>query len=116
MAADAGFDNVLPEAVRPPRRNGELIFEAPWQSTVFGMVVALNQSGHLDWASFGERSAAPLPDRVAGATVDVGEVTARYAAWLDAVEAELVASGVVTVDDLHDVALRQRRHDRHGRV
>ncbi|HEX8770967.1 MAG TPA: hypothetical protein VF711_09390 [Acidimicrobiales bacterium] len=28
-------------AVAPPRRNGELVFEAPWQSRVFGLCAAV---------------------------------------------------------------------------
>ncbi|GAA3615684.1 hypothetical protein [Microlunatus ginsengisoli] len=28
----------------PPRRNGELVFEAPWQSRVFGLCAAIVQT------------------------------------------------------------------------
>lgn len=28
-------------AASPPRRNGELVFEAPWQSRVFGLCAAI---------------------------------------------------------------------------
>jgi hypothetical protein len=28
-------------AAAPPRRNGELVFEAPWQSRVFGLCAAI---------------------------------------------------------------------------
>ena len=38
-----------------PRKNGELIFEEPWQSRAFGMVVALHQEGLFHWDEFKER-------------------------------------------------------------
>jgi hypothetical protein len=31
-------------AVAPPRRNGELVFDAPWQSRVFGLCAAIVQT------------------------------------------------------------------------
>ena len=31
----------------PPRANGELVFEAPWESRAFGVAVALHESGAL---------------------------------------------------------------------
>ena len=39
-----------PEA--PPRRNGELVFEAPWESRAFGMAVALCEQGLFEWEEF----------------------------------------------------------------
>ena len=32
-------------AAAVPRKNGELVFDAPWQSRAFGMVVGLVQKG-----------------------------------------------------------------------
>ena len=39
-------------AVAPPRRNGELLFQAPWESRVFGIAVALYQQGLFEWREF----------------------------------------------------------------
>lgn len=36
----------------PPMANGELIFDAPWQSRVFGMARVLCESGLYDWDEF----------------------------------------------------------------
>ncbi len=36
----------------PPRRNGELVFEAPWQARAFGMAVAVLESRGLGWDAF----------------------------------------------------------------
>ncbi len=36
----------------PPRRNGELVFDAPWQSRTFGLTMALHRAGLFDWDEF----------------------------------------------------------------
>ena len=36
----------------PPRLNGELVFEAPWQGRIFGVTMALFESGEFDWEEF----------------------------------------------------------------
>ena len=33
----------------PPRLNGELVFETPWESRVFGITMALFESGKFEW-------------------------------------------------------------------
>jgi nitrile hydratase accessory protein len=39
----------------PPRRNGELVFDAPWQTRLFGMTMALHESGAFEWEEFRQR-------------------------------------------------------------
>jgi hypothetical protein len=36
----------------PPRRNGELVFDAPWQGRAFGLCVAVLQREGLGWDAF----------------------------------------------------------------
>ncbi|MFH5232466.1 nitrile hydratase accessory protein [Antrihabitans spumae] len=36
----------------PPRSNGELVFDAPWQQRAFGVVFALTESGAIEWSRF----------------------------------------------------------------
>ena len=36
----------------PPRRNGELVFEAPWQGRAFGMCIALLERAGVGWDAF----------------------------------------------------------------
>jgi nitrile hydratase accessory protein len=38
--------------VAPPRRNGELCFEAPWESRLFGVTLALCEAGRFEWEEF----------------------------------------------------------------
>ena len=52
----------------PPRDNGELVFEAPWQSRAFGVVADLVDAGSFSWNDFrqqllGAIQAWEAPDR-----------------------------------------------------
>ena len=38
--------------VAPPRRNGELVFDASWQARAFGMAMALLDGQGLGWETF----------------------------------------------------------------
>ncbi len=49
LVADMGSTAAL------PRKNGELVFEAPWESQAFGMAIALYEQGLYDWEEFRER-------------------------------------------------------------
>ena len=35
-----------------PRRNGELVFQAPWESRAFGVAIALHDAGAIDYEAF----------------------------------------------------------------
>jgi nitrile hydratase accessory protein len=36
----------------PPRSNGELVFQAPWESRVFGVTISLYRAGLFEWDEF----------------------------------------------------------------
>lgn len=36
----------------PPRQNGELCFDAPWQGRVFATTTVLVEAGHFTWSQF----------------------------------------------------------------
>ncbi len=36
----------------PPRSNGELVFEEPWQARIFGVTLSLYEDGRFDWPEF----------------------------------------------------------------
>jgi nitrile hydratase accessory protein len=48
--------------VSPPRDNGEIVFEAPWERRVFGITIALCRSGRCDWESFRQRLIARIAE------------------------------------------------------
>jgi len=80
-----------------PRKNGELVFEEPWQGRVFGMAVSLHERGLYEWEEFrqglithiaeGERRAGPF---------------SYYEVWLQTFEALLARKGLVTATELEE--------------
>ena len=84
-----------------PRRNGELVFDAPWQGRVFGMAVALSEQGLFPWEEFRQA----LIQEVAAAGVRGGEFR-YYDAWLAAFERVLAGRGVLRADEIEEVAFQ----------
>jgi nitrile hydratase accessory protein len=80
----------LEGAAALPRKNGELVFEAPWEGRAFGMAVVLHDRGAYPWDEF--------RDRLVGR---IGEGSpSYYESWLAALEALLLARGMVAPDEL----------------
>ena len=78
-----------------PRKNGELVFEAPWEGRAFGLAVALNESGLYQWRAFVDRLIAEI------ATVrEHGAPSSYYERWVASLEQLIVARGLVTKDEL----------------
>jgi nitrile hydratase accessory protein len=73
-----------------PRKNGELVFAAPWEGRAFGLAVLLSEKGAYDWNDFRAR----LVDEIARG----GEP--YYESWLDALESLLLAREVVTREEV----------------
>jgi cobaltochelatase CobN len=84
-----------------PRRNGELVFDAPWQGRAFGMAVALSEQGLFPWEEFRQR----LIREVAAAEARGGEFR-YYDAWLAAFEGVLAERGVLKCDEVEEVAFQ----------
>src|SRR5262245_27978238 len=80
-----------------PRKNGELVFDEPWQGRVFGMAVALHEQGLYEWEEF--RRA--LIEHVRAAEARGGPFV-YYEVWLATFEALLAAKGMVTRDELEE--------------
>ena len=38
----------------PPRPNGELLFEAPWEARLFGITMSMFEAGLFEWEEFRE--------------------------------------------------------------
>lgn len=79
----------------PPRRNGELVFAAPWESRAFGLAVALAEADRFTWDTFRERLVARIAADPAGP---------YWAAWLAALEDVLATTGAVASDDVAERA------------
>jgi len=82
-----------------PRRNGELVFGAPWQGRAFGMAVALNEGQFYEWEEFRSQLVARIADAEAR-----GEASDYYERWLAAFEALLTEKGVLSKDEIEERA------------
>jgi len=88
-------------AAAVPRRNGELVFDEPWQGRVFGMAVALSEQGRLPWEEFRQALIA----EIAVAEGRGGEFR-YYHAWLAAFERVLAERGAVRPDELEETTFQ----------
>jgi nitrile hydratase accessory protein len=76
-----------------PRKNGEPVFDAPWQSRAFGMVVGLHTAGHYPWNDF---KALLIDEISAGECAAAPAGTPEYYyQWVEAFERLLAAKGLV---------------------
>ena len=82
----------------PPRANGELLFDAPWQSRVFGLTLALCDRGAFAWPEFQRRLIEAIGewerDHPPGAEYRY------YDCWLVALERLIAAKGICAADEI----------------
>ncbi len=78
-----------------PRKNGELVFEAPWQGRAFGMAVALHARQLYDWEEFRQRLIGEIARADAG-----GDPSGYYERWLAAFETLLIERGVLSEQEI----------------
>ena len=86
---------IMDDETALPRKNGELVFNAPWEGRIFGMAVALNDQGAYDWDAFRDR----LKDSIATAE-SAGDDSSYYERWLRSFESLLLDRGLVSVEEL----------------
>jgi nitrile hydratase accessory protein len=78
-----------------PRKNGEMVFAAPWEGRVFGMAVALSDEQVYDWNDFRDRLVAEI-----AAAEQHGDVSGYYERWLASFERLLLEMGAITAEEL----------------
>lgn len=78
-----------------PRRNGELVFNRPWEGRAFGMAVALRSKRPYPWSAFQERLEREIA--TAGPADDGSHY---YERWVAAFERLLVDEGLVGAEEL----------------
>ncbi len=89
----------LTGAAAVPRKNGELVFDAPWQSRAFAMAVGLHRQGLFHWDEFRDRlieAIAANPGDDPSAT----PATIYYRQWLAALEKLLLDKALLAKSDL----------------
>jgi nitrile hydratase accessory protein len=99
----------------PPRSNGELVFEAPWESRMFGVAMALLEAGRFEWSDFQQRLIAAVgrweADHLDGAGY------AYYERWVEALESVLAERDILApaaIDERAAVLARRPAGHDHG--
>jgi len=81
----------------PPRVNGELSFEAPWQSRLFGLTAVLVAAGVFGWRDLQQALIGAIAERER----DPAPGPTRYwERWRVAVEGLLARRGVCVPDEI----------------
>lgn len=97
----------------PPRSNGELVFSAPWESRAFGLALALNAGGKLEWEQFRQELIRAISEWER--EHPPGEEWSYYRCWLAALEKTLDQVGLVPAGQLQErtaaFAARPHGHD-----
>ncbi len=97
----------------PPRLNGELVFEAPWESRLFGLTLSLCEAGRFEWEEFRRL----LIEEIGAweASHEDSEGWSYYARWASALERLLAAKGLLANAEvdyrMREFAARPHGHD-----
>jgi nitrile hydratase accessory protein len=113
--SDHPVDLPIAGPTAPPRANGEMVFDAPWESRLFGVTMALVEADRFSWSEFQRRLIAAVgrweadhPD---------GEGYRYYERWAEALESLLDDLGIVAIETTdaraHALAARPAGHDHH---
>jgi len=116
MSADAdilGGDATGPAAL--PRRNGELVFDAPWESRAFGAAVAMARAGVYAFEEMRELLIEEI-DQWECTHNSTNEAWSYYAHWLTALERLLARHNLLDSAEVEErmraIALHQdHEHD-----
>jgi nitrile hydratase accessory protein len=100
-------------AAAPPRKNGELVFAAPWESRLFGMTISLHRAGLFEWDQFRDLLIEEIAvwERQGHAQAE----WSYYARWAAALERLLASKGLCGSQDMarriHELEHRPAGHD-----
>ena len=105
MTDSTGVDLDLHGTIEPPRKNGEMVFEAPWEARAFGMAMVLHDRDVYPWREFSDRLAAEVSADSAAPDRSVFPLPADtesryYQQWLAALEDLVRDRGLVTAEEI----------------
>lgn len=96
----------LEGAAAIPRSNGEPMFDAPWQSRAFGMVVSLHQAGFFPWDEF----KTLLIDEIDSSGItETCDPAVYYRQFTAAFMRLLEARGIFSLDELELRTIEEKR-------
>jgi nitrile hydratase accessory protein len=95
-----------------PRRNGEPVFNEPWESRIFGAAVALCERGLFEWDEFRDRLIAEIAAGDTGLN-ESAHPSLYYERFLSALEKLLIDKGICAKEEIERHAIEETG-DEHG--
>ncbi|GIM46347.1 hypothetical protein DNHGIG_18960 [Collibacillus ludicampi] len=90
----------MPEETAPPRKNGELDFQDPWERLSFGVVLALyEEKRYTSWDDFRDRLIQEIAKWETNEKKDNPDWN-YYEQWLKALERLVVETGMLDKRDI----------------
>jgi nitrile hydratase accessory protein len=93
-----------PEAL--PRSNGELVFDAPWETRAFGLAIGLGREGVYEWEDFRRRLIGEIgaweAEHPTAAEDAEKEGWNYYDHWLTSLEGVLLEGDLMTAQEVED--------------
>jgi nitrile hydratase accessory protein len=90
----------MPEETAPPRKNGELDFQEPWERLSFGVALALYEEKHYtSWDDFRDRLIQEIAKWEKSEQKDKPDWN-YYEQWLKALERLVVETGMLDKSDI----------------
>ncbi len=83
----------------PPRGNGALKFERPWEERAFGVAIALSKKGHYEWEDFRQELIAAIAQWEATHCKD-DPTWDYYQRWLLALERLVIETNIINPEEL----------------
>ncbi len=108
----SGVDPAVAHMEGLPRRNGELVFAAPWQARAFGVAVALCERQGIGWEAFRSR----LIEEIGAWEGEHGTDAAGwdyYQRWLASLDRLVLELGLVGGAEVEARMARLAHADRH---
>lgn len=93
LAERIAADLTSPAAI--PRRNGEPVFNEPWESRVFAMTVGLCERGVFEWDEFRDRLIAEI-----SSADDRREESTYYDRFLRALQSLVIDKRICSDDEI----------------
>lgn len=105
MTEATELDQTLTGPIEPPRKNGELVFEAPWEARAYGIAMLLHQQDIYPWREFSERLTAQIAGAGPASEASVFPLPADtesryYEQWLAALEGLVLDRGLLTAEEI----------------
>lgn len=78
-----------------PSKDGEPVFESPWQAQTFAMVIQLHESGVFTWNEWADELSANIADFETGQPIDGSDD--YYTLWHHSLEQILKRKQLITL-------------------